>query len=242
MVVHDEKARAIRRMFARIAHRYDLLNTILSANQHHLWRRKAVEWARLRTGDWALDVATGTADFALALARRVGPQGRVVGVDFCEPILARGRAKVARSRYRRTVHLGLAAAEALPFADDTFAAATIGFALRNVTSVEQTLREMSRVVRPNGRVVTLELTPPDPGWFRRLYEWYARVVIPRLGGWLSGQPEAYAYLPQSIATFMSPEALAELMRTCGLVEVSIHRLSGGVATVHVGVKPVRGGR
>ena len=234
-VAYGEKAQAIRRMFALIAHRYDLLNTILSANQHRYWRRAAVRLASPPPGGRALDVATGSGEFALELAKGMDFQGKVVGIDFCGPILERGREKVERRGVPGVIFV-LAAAEALPFPGDTFDIATIGFALRNVVSVEQTLREMQRVVRPGGKVVSLELTRPEKGLWQRFHDWYTRQVVPWVGGMLSGQRPAYVYLRESIATFMSPKELARRMEECGLTQVTIHRFTGGVATLHIGVK------
>jgi len=237
--VNETKAQAIRRMFAQIAPRYDLLNSVLSANLHQYWRTVAVREARLRPGHWVVDVATGTGDFALALARAVGPTGQVVGVDFCEPMVALGREKTRQRGAAATIVFVLGEAEALPLPDGVFECATIGFALRNVTSVEQTLREMARVVKPGGRVVSLELTRPRWPGLQGLYALYSAHLIPRLGGWLSGQPQAYTYLPASIARFISPTELGGMLVKVGLEPVRERSLAGGIATVHVGLKPER---
>jgi demethylmenaquinone methyltransferase/2-methoxy-6-polyprenyl-1,4-benzoquinol methylase len=222
-------------MFGEIAPTYDLLNSLLSVNLHKRWRSVAVRRAGFGPGDGVLDVATGTGDLALVLARTVGPSGQVVGVDFCEPMLAVGRAKIARKRPGRVVLLS-GSAEALPFPDQTFDGATMGFALRNVTDVARTLREMARVVRPGGRVVNLELTRPRHPWLRWFYDFYSGHGMPFVGGIISGRREAYTYLPYSIRNFLPVERVKEIMQAAGLDPVWVYPLAGGIATIHVGVK------
>jgi len=229
----------VRRMFEAIAPTYDLLNSLLSANVHKRWRPAAVRWAGFQPGDRVLDVATGTGELALVLARTVGPAGQVVGVDFCAPMLALGRRKAAH-RKRLGIRFLLGAAEALPFPDGTFDGATMGFALRNVTDVLRTLQEMARVVRPGGRVVNLELTRPHHPWLRWLYDFYSRHGLPWVGRVLSRHREAYTYLPHSIRNFLSVEEVKDLMREVGLDSIQVYPLTGGIATVHVGVKGGKG--
>ncbi len=230
------KEAVVRDMFAQIAPTYDLLNTVLSANWHKRWRPVAVRAARLQPGARVLDVATGTADLALLLARQVGPSGLVVGADFCAPMLALGRAKLAR-RGCRSVQLALATADGLPFADGTFDAVTMAFALRNVPDRPRCLAEMARVTRPGGRVVNLDLTQPASPWLQRGYRWYQDRLMPLVGGLISGRREAYAYLPQSIQEFPPPAEIAAMFRSAGLEEVSWQSLTFGLATVHSGRKP-----
>lgn len=237
----EAEAAYVRRMFGEIAPTYDLLNSLLSANLHKRWRAVAVRRAGLKPGDRVLDVATGTGELALALARTVGPAGPVVGVDFCAPMLALGRRKAARRKIAEIRFL-LGAAEALPFPDDTFQGAFMGFALRNVADVVRTLQEMARVVRPGGRVVNLELTRPHHPWLRWLYDVYSWHGMPWLGGILSGRREAYTYLPRSIRNFLSVEEVKDLMQEVGLGSIQIYPLAGGIATVHVGVKGEKGRR
>lgn len=222
-------------MFAQIAPTYDLLNTLLSANQHKRWRPAAVAAAELRPGALVLDLASGTGDLAVCAARASAPGGRVVGVDFCEPMLRLGLAKARR----RGVPVAFCAGSAddLPFADGTFDAALMGFALRNVPSVSKCLTEMARVVRSGGWVVNLELTRPTRRWLQPAYRWYQDRLMPLVGGLISGRREAYAYLPRSIQEFPDPAAVANEFRAAGLEEVSWQPLSGGLATVHRGRKP-----
>jgi demethylmenaquinone methyltransferase/2-methoxy-6-polyprenyl-1,4-benzoquinol methylase len=229
-----QKEAAVKEMFGQIAPTYDLLNTLLSLNIHKRWRPVAVAAAHLPVGGKVLDLATGTGDLALLLARTVGPAGLVVGADYCEPMLRIGQRKVRANH--GVVRLAIGSADHLPFADESFDAATMGFALRNVPDRENCLREMARVVRSGGWVVNLDLTRPKPApmaWFYRLYQ---DKVMPTVGGWISGRREAYQYLPQSIQEFPPPEAIAETFRAVGLEEVSWQSLTCGVATVHSGRK------
>ena len=230
-----DKERYVRAMFAGIAPRYDLLNTILSFNQHKAWRRLAVRLAQVRPGDGCLDICTGTGDFAVDLARAVGPNGRVLGADFCEPMIRAGLDKTGQAAGG---HIGMmvANAESLPYASDRFDAVTVGFGIRNVARIEQAVREMARVVRPGGRVVILEFTRPRPSWFRPLVDFYLFSILPRIGGLLSRR-EAYSYLPESMRAFVSREELAAIMARAGLREIRMRDLNFGTVCIHLGTKP-----
>jgi demethylmenaquinone methyltransferase/2-methoxy-6-polyprenyl-1,4-benzoquinol methylase len=217
----------VRAMFDRIAGFYDLMNSVMTAGLHHRWRERAADLARLRPGDRALDVACGTGDLALELKRRVGDAGEVVGSDFSEGMLDVARAKSADVRWE------WADAQALPHADGEFAAATVGFGARNFGDLDKGLAEMVRVVRPGGRVVVLEITvpqkPPLSSFFRL---WFDRIV-PLLGR-LTGDPEAYDYLPSSVKRFPGPEALAGRMAAAGLDDVRWILTAGGIIALHSG--------
>jgi demethylmenaquinone methyltransferase / 2-methoxy-6-polyprenyl-1,4-benzoquinol methylase len=216
----------VRAMFDRIAGLYDVMNSIMTAGLHHRWRERAADLAEVGPGGRALDVATGTGDLALALARRVGPDGEVVGSDFSEGMLAQARRKAAGLANVRFEHGN---ALALPYADGEFAAATVGFGARNFSDLERGLREMARVVRPGGRVVVLEITtptrPPLSTFFRL---WFDRVVP------LIGRDEAYTYLPSSVKRFPGPEALAGVMAGVGLRDIRWILTAGGIIALHVG--------
>jgi demethylmenaquinone methyltransferase / 2-methoxy-6-polyprenyl-1,4-benzoquinol methylase len=220
----------VRAMFDRIAGFYDLMNSVMTAGLHHRWRERAADLARLDPGDRALDVATGTGDLALELARRVGPSGEVIGSDFSEGMLDIARGKSSDVRWE------WADAQALPYPDDAFAAATVGFGARNFGDLERGLAEMVRVVRPGGRVVVLEITvpqkPPLSSFFR---VWFDRVV-PLLGR-LTGDPEAYDYLPSSVRRFPDPQALAGRLTGAGLVDVRWVLTAGGIIALHSGTVP-----
>ena len=223
----------VRAMFDRIAGLYDRMNTVMTAGLHHDWRRRAADLAALAPGDRALDVATGTGDLALELSRRVSPGGEVVASDFSERMLEIARAKAARGT-QAALRFETANALALPYADDEFDAATVGFGARNFSDLDQGLREMARVVRPGGRVVVLEMTtpqrPPLSTFFRL---WFDRAV-PLLGR-LAGDPEAYDYLPSSVRRFPGPSDLAAVMSDCGLSEIRYLLTAGGIIAIHVGV-------
>ena len=219
----------VRAMFDRIARVYDAMNTLMTAGLHHRWRERAVDLARVGPGDRALDVATGTGDLALALARRVAPGGEVTGSDFSERMLEHARRKGGAVRYE------WANAMALPYPDGAFDAATVGFGARNFSDLDRGLREMARVVRPGGRVVVLEITtptrPPLSSFFRL---WFDRLV-PALGR-IAGDPDAYANLPSSVRRFPGPEALAGRMAAAGLVDVRWVLTAGGIIALHAGTR------
>jgi demethylmenaquinone methyltransferase/2-methoxy-6-polyprenyl-1,4-benzoquinol methylase len=222
----------VRAMFDRIAGLYDRMNTVMTAGLHHHWRRRAADLAALASGDRALDVATGTGDLALEMARRVAPGGEVVGSDFSERMLSLARAKAAE-RGVLDVRFESGNALALPYADGEFAAATVGFGARNFSDLGQGVREMARVVRPGGRVVILEITtprrPPLSTFFRL---WFDRVV-PALGR-VAGDAQAYSYLPNSVRRFPGPDELAALMARAGLGRVRYVLTAGGIIALHVG--------
>ncbi len=241
--------RRIRRMFADIAPTYDFLNHFLSANRDRAWRRQAVRLAGIGPGDRVLDVCCGTGDLALEAWGRLGaePASGIVGTDFCPEMVHRAREKkrtLARRRERPPappLEFLVADTLRLPFADGSFDFVTVGFGIRNVSSLEAGLREMARVLRPGGRAVILEFTTPRSPWFRKLFEVYFHHVLPRLGRWLSSAPDpdldnAYEYLPDSVALFPEPEGLSEVLRRAGFAEVSYHLLTFGIAAVHLGVK------
>ena len=230
----QDKAAFVQATFARIAHRYDLMNRLMTLGRDQTWRRVAAELAALPPGGLAIDVAIGTADLAMALAKQT-PTVNVIGSDFSLPMMALGQRKVETAGLADRI--GFVGSDALdiPFPDGTFDCAISGFALRNVASISQALAEMRRVVAPGGRVVLLELARPTLPIFRWAFWLYFRRLAPLIGGWISGQPEAYRYLPESLARFLSPGELKTLMEETGLQEVSYRLLALGTAAVHVGI-------
>ena len=257
------QASQVRAMFDSVAGVYDVLNTAMSAGLHHDWRRRAVEYARVRPGARVLDVATGTGDLAFELARRVAPGGEVIASDFSEAMLARARAKatsVAPGYVQPRFEWGDALA--LVYADDSFDAAMVGFAARNFADLSLGLAEMARVVRPGGRVVVLEFTTPTKPPLSMFYElWFDRLV-PALGratklairamallrgdGRAAGSSSraatigaAYTYLPNSVKRFPAPERLAAELDGVGLTEISYVLLAGGIVAIHAGTVPRR---
>ena len=218
----------VRAMFDRIAGVYDAMNTVMTAGLDRRWRQRAADLARLSPGDRALDVATGTGDLALELARRVGGGGEVVGADFSEAMLERARAKAPDGP-----RFEWADALALPYESGSFDAATVGFGARNFSQLDRGVAEMARVVRPGGRVVILEITTPQRpplSWFYSV--WFDRLV-PGLGR-LAGDPDAYSYLPSSVKRFPGPRALAAVMSDAGMQDVRWLLTAGGIIAIHHG--------
>jgi demethylmenaquinone methyltransferase / 2-methoxy-6-polyprenyl-1,4-benzoquinol methylase len=217
----------VRAMFDRIARVYDLMNSLMTAGLHHRWRERAADLTAVGPGDRALDVASGTGDLAVELARRVGPTGSVVGSDFSEAMLERAREKSADVTWEWANALDL------PYPDDGFDAATVGFGARNFSDLDRGLSELARVVRPGGRVVILEITTPQRPPLSTFFSiWFDRIV-PALGR-LAGDPDAYAYLPSSVKRFPGPEALAARMTGAGLTDVRWILTAGGIIALHVG--------
>jgi demethylmenaquinone methyltransferase / 2-methoxy-6-polyprenyl-1,4-benzoquinol methylase len=220
----------VRAMFDRIARVYDLMNSVMTAGLHHRWRERAADLAAVGPGGRALDVACGTGDLAIELARRVGPTGTVVGSDFSEAMLERARQKSSAVTWE------WANALELPYPDDGFDAATVGFGARNFSDLDRGLAEMARVVRPGGRVVILEITTPQRPPLSTFFSiWFDRIV-PALGK-LAGDPDAYAYLPSSVKRFPAPDALAGRMAATGLTDVRWILTAGGIIALHVGTVP-----
>ena len=221
----------VQAMFDRIARLYDRMNSVMTAGLHHAWRRRAADLAALAPGDSALDVACGTGDLTLELARRVAPGGEVVGCDFAPRMLELAQGKPAPAAV--AMRWEIANALSLPYADASFAAATVGFGARNFSDLDRGLAELARVVRPGGRVVVLEITqparPPLSSFFAL---WFDRVV-PALGR-LAGDSAAYEYLPSSVRRFPGPEALAARMAQAGLVDIRYLLTAGGIIALHVG--------
>ncbi len=229
-----DKETYVRAMFAGIAPQYDRMNALLSFNQHKAWRRLAVRLSGAKAGDPCLDVCTGTGDFAIDLAAAVGTTGRVIGADFCEPMIRSGLDKTARAA--APITMMVANAEALPYPSESFAVATVGFGVRNVAHLDRAISEMARVVRPGGRVVVLEFNRPENCWYKPFVDFYLFHVLPQLGG-LFSRREAYTYLPESMKYFVSRQELARTMTAAGLRDIEIRNLNFGTVCIHVGVKP-----
>jgi demethylmenaquinone methyltransferase/2-methoxy-6-polyprenyl-1,4-benzoquinol methylase len=223
-------------MFGRIAPSYDLLNHVLSMGIDWFWRRIAANQARLKAGDRALDVASGTGDLAFELAKRVGAGGSVVGLDIARPMLVLGHQKSVRRGERRVDH-HWGDAMSLPYADGSFQAATMAFGGRNVPDLTGAFREMCRVLGPGGRLVFLELNRPKLWGFRHVFDWYFHTFSPLVGGLVSGDRAAYEYLPRSVDKFEAPEDITRCLEAAGLERIRVHSLVFGVALIHVGVKP-----
>ena len=229
----QEASRWVRGMFGRVAHRYDLANHLLSANIDRLWRARTVARVRdilRRPGARVMDLACGTGD--LLVARERDAHRALLGSDFCHPMLAGAKSKLARLGLKST--LVEADALALPLPDASLDLITIAFGFRNLANYAAGLKEMRRVLRPGGAVAILEFTQPPNKAFAAVYNWYSRRVLPVLGGAISGAPEAYSYLPESVRKFPEPEQLAAMMRTAGYAVVEWEYLTFGIVALHVG--------
>ena len=220
-------------MFDAIAPVYDRLNTVMTAGGDGRWRRAAADAAGLQPGGAAIDVASGTGKLSATLAERVGPFGRVVGIDLAPAMVA-----TAGAAYGDLVQLSFQVGNALhlPFPDAEFDAATIAFGLRNLASFEDGFRELARVVRPGGRVVCLELSVPRPKRIGMLYEAVFNGMAPTIGSFFRRRA-AYAYLPHTLEGFPDPIELAATMRRAGLANVTVRRLALGAVALHVGIVP-----
>ena len=231
-----ERARYVASMFARISRRYDLLNTVMSGGRHYAWRRKATALAVEGLCGIALDVATGTGDFALDLARREEVTS-VVGLDFTHDMMTIGVQKSKRQGIASSVSFTEGDAHELPFVDDSFMCATVGFGIRNFIDVPRALREMARVVVPGGRVVSLEIVRQDGrDPISAMARLHFRYATPWLGALLAGDREAYTYLPQSAQGFMSATELTDAMTDAGLRVTHCVKLALGTVAIHVGEK------
>jgi demethylmenaquinone methyltransferase/2-methoxy-6-polyprenyl-1,4-benzoquinol methylase len=224
----------VRTLFDGIAHRYDLLNHLLSAGCDLHWRRRAIARLAEVRPRTILDVATGTADFAIA-ALRVSPAS-VVGVDIAEKMLARGRQKIARRGLGERIILQTGDAEHLNFPPDSFDAVTVAFGVRNFENLDEGLLGMYRVLRPGGKIVVLEFSRPRTTPLRQLYFFYFRHILPRIGRAVSDHREAYSYLPDTVMRFPEGTDFLRILENIGFARTDEERLSGGIVTIYTGIK------
>jgi demethylmenaquinone methyltransferase/2-methoxy-6-polyprenyl-1,4-benzoquinol methylase len=233
----DKSEARVRRMFGEIAGRYDFLNHLLSLNIDRYWRWQTVRKVPPGADGPILDLCTGTGDLALAYHRASGGRTKIVGADFCRPMLLVGNRKREHAGLNGELSFVEADAQRLPFPDDHFSIVCVAFGLRNVTDTDRGLSEMARVCQPGGKVAVLEFSHPRWQPFKSLYGWYFRQVLPRIGQALArNRQDAYSYLPASVGEFPCGEALAERMRAAGLNDVTYYPLTLGVATLYVGAK------
>ena len=222
-------------MFSALATRYDRANRILSFAQDRRWRRVLVRLVQPRPHSCALDVCTGTGDLALALARCGGVT--VTGVDLSQAMLDLASHKAKKVGLDGRVTFVAGNALTLPCCDEAFDLATIAFGLRNLPDYERGLGELFRVLKPGGQVCVLEFSKPRGLW-GKAFLFYLRHILPRLGGWITGQPDAYRYLDASIRGFPAREGLKALLEAAGFSQLRVHALNGGIALIHYGVKPL----
>lgn len=234
----DKRETRIRRMFGAIAPTYDLLNHLLSLNIDHYWRRRTTRLVPPQGNDPILDLCTGTGDLALAYDRAAGGQVPIIGADFCHEMLVLACQKTDKKHASNRVQYLEADAQRLPFPNNHFQITTVAFGLRNVTNTDRGLSEMVRVTRPGGRVAILEFSQPRGRIFGRIYRFYFRYILPRIGQAISrSKDNAYRYLPASVLEFPDGEALAERLRRHGLTNVRWYSFTFGIATLYVGTKP-----
>lgn len=231
----SDKGEKIQQMFGAIAPRYDFLNRLLSFGIDRRWRKKTVRLLKYREGSRILDVATGTGDVALEIARCTPSSVKITGADFCREMVELGEQKVASSAYAGRIDFKVAPCEDLPFAADTFDSITIAFGIRNVVDRKLGLAEMWRVLKPGGRMIILEFSTPRSMLFRQIYYFYFRRLLPVVGG-LFSRYNAYKYLPDSVLEFPSHEEFSRLISEAGFRNIHLKELTFGIATIYIGEK------
>ena len=231
-----QKAERVRAVFSSVAGKYDLMNDLMSFGAHRLWKHFTLSLTGLKAGQRALDVAGGTGDLAIGLARQVGKAGQVVLSDINPDMLAAGRDRLLDAGFAGNVDCLLADAERLPCADDSFDCVTIGFGLRNVTDKAAALSSMHRVLKPGGQLLVLEFSKPVAPGLKPLYDAYSFSVLPRLGEWVAKDAASYRYLAESIRMHPDQENLLAMMNEAGFGQTRYHNLTGGIVAVHRGYK------
>ena len=234
--MQQSKEERVHDVFEKIYKRYDVMNSVISFQRHKAWRQYTMQVMDVKQGAAALDVCCGTCDWTIALAGAVGKEGKVYGLDFSQNMLSIGDEKIKALNLDQ-VKLVHGNAMQLPFADNTFDYVTIGFGLRNVPDYLQVLREMTRVVRPGGKVVCLETSQPTMFGVRQLYMLYFRYIMPILGKMLAKSYKEYSWLQESASTFPGMQELARMFEQAGLEKVQVKPFTFGVAAMHVGYKP-----
>ena len=232
-VDESEKARRVRGVFDSVATRYDLMNDLMSMGLHRAWKAYTVMVANVGEGSRVLDIAGGTGDLALAFAKKVGASGQVVHTDINEAMLRTGRDRLLDAGV--SLPTMVCDAEKLPFPDNHFDVVTVAFGLRNMTHKDAALKEMNRVLKPNGKLLVLEFSQVAKP-LKKAYDWYSFKVLPRIGKLVAGDARSYQYLAESIRMHPSQEALKAMMKHAGFGHVDIHNLSAGVVALHVGIK------
>ena len=232
----DKKADKVAEVFHDVASNYDLMNDLMSAGLHRLWKKQTIAMAHLKAGQTVCDLAAGTGDLTIAIAHKVGPSGKVIHSDINPSMLKEGRDRLLNTSNTNHVESVLIDAEALPFANNSLDRIFIGFGLRNVTRKEKALAEMQRVLKPGGMALVLEFSTPTDEAIRKIYDDYSFSLLPKIGKWVAKNEPAYQYLAESIRMHPDQETLKAMMLTAGFDEVDYTNCSGGIVAIHRGYK------
>lgn len=235
-VTTEEKAGRVRAVFDSVASSYDIMNDLMSLGVHRVWKAFTLGRTGLRPGDTALDLAAGTGDLTIGLAKQVGPTGHVFHTDINAAMLLEGSDRLLDEGCSGNVSTLQVNAEHLPFADSSMNCVTIGFGLRNVTDKQAALNEMARVLKPGGRVMVLEFSKPVLKPLEAVYDTYSFKVLPALGKWVADDEDSYRYLAESIRMHPDQDTLKGMMEQAGLDDCTYHNLSGGIVALHIGHK------
>ena len=237
MIIEDTTTFTLqnREMFTAIAPRYDFLNWLLSVGQDKYWRKQAVDLLDPIRRDHILDVATGTCDIVIEIAKR-NLAVRIFGIDFSQRMLELGKAKVSRNYYDKSISFQIGSGEHLPFANESFDGVVCAFGIRNFANVKRGLREFYRVLKPGGRIVILEFSVPQNQFLNAVYECYFNFILPKIGNLVSGHSNAYTYLPESVAHFPNQKIFVEWIEKTGFKKVSFEELTFGIVSIHRGFK------
>ncbi len=233
----DKKADMVAGVFHSVAGKYDVMNDLMSAGIHRIWKRFTIELSGARSGHHILDIAGGTGDLAAKFSKIVGPEGRVVLADINESMLRVGRDKLTDLGLVTNIDYTQANAECLPFPDNTFDCITIAFGLRNVTDKDAALRSMLRVLKPSGRLLVLEFSKPNNELLGKAYDTYSFKLLPLIGKWVASDEDSYRYLAESIRMHPNQETLKDMMAEAGFARCEYHNMTGGIVAVHKGIKP-----
>lgn len=236
-VQRQQKAGMVAGVFHSVAAKYDLMNDLMSAGIHRIWKRFTIEISGVRSGHQVLDIAGGTGDLAAKFSKIVGPEGRVVLADINDSMLKVGRDKLIDLGITGNIEYTQANAEALPFPDNTFDCITIAFGLRNVTDKDKALRSMLRVLKPGGRLLVLEFSKPENALLSKVYDGYSFNLLPKIGKLIANDEESYRYLAESIRMHPDQESLKFMMEDAGFARCEYHNMTGGIVAVHKGLKP-----
>ncbi|WP_339337944.1 bifunctional demethylmenaquinone methyltransferase/2-methoxy-6-polyprenyl-1,4-benzoquinol methylase UbiE [uncultured Oceanicoccus sp.] len=236
-VQREQKASMVAGVFHSVAAKYDLMNDLMSAGIHRIWKRFTIEISGVRSGHQVLDIAGGTGDLAAKFSKIVGPEGRVVLADINDSMLKMGRDKLIDLGITGNIEYTQANAEALPFPDNSFDCITIAFGLRNVTDKDKALRSMLRVLKPGGRLLVLEFSKPENALLSKVYDGYSFNLLPKIGKLIANDEESYRYLAESIRMHPDQESLKFMMEDAGFARCEYHNMTGGIVAVHKGLKP-----